>query len=61
VMRAQLNFFSSLEKQENEYVDTRFAGAVRPRAPFFEGRVSEYVPVTSLLSHSQPKHGVSLG
>jgi hypothetical protein len=58
-MRAQLFFFSPLEKEENECVDTRFAGAVRPRAAFFERRVSEYVPVTSLLSHSQP-NGVSL-
>jgi len=53
--------FSPLKKQENEYAGTRFAGAVRPRAAFFEKRVSEYVPVTSLPIHSQPKHGVSLG
>jgi hypothetical protein len=60
-MRAQLIVLPPLEKQENEYVDTRSAAAVRPRAAFFERLVSEYVPVTSLLSHLQPKHGVSLG
>jgi hypothetical protein len=39
--RANLIFFSTLEKQENEYADTCYAGAVRPRVALFAWRVRE--------------------
>jgi len=39
--RANLIIFSTLKKQENEYADTCFAGAVRPRVAFCAWRVRE--------------------
>jgi len=39
--RANLIFLSTLKKQENEYADTYFAGAVRPRVALFAWRAAE--------------------
>jgi hypothetical protein len=51
-----------LEKQENEYADTRFAGALRPRAALFVWRVRElctrHVVTKPFAAH---KHGVDVG
>ena len=40
-MHAHPNIFTPLETQENDYADTRFAGAVPPRAALFAWRVRE--------------------
>jgi hypothetical protein len=72
-MGDQLNVFSRMEKQENEYsyADTCFAGALRPRSSLFAWRIREsctrhvvtkpFAAQTWRVVEVNRAHGVDLG